>query len=231
MVLSAKVKTLAISPATNSRGKKDVTGAFRPEAAYFSKLHDSPRFEFDNTKSKRARRREVEAIMRDAGPQFDLIALFMHGYRRGMQSGHSTWNVKNLAKAIESAADVDDAKVALFACDTARDADRDRKDDSKPGPGGEGGFADKLRDSLVDLGLHGGWVDAHTVTAHTTKAPYVRRFYINADCVDDGGEWIVTPGSPEWGAWRRALREDRDLRLSFPLMTKSEIYALIREVR
>jgi hypothetical protein len=226
----SKVKTLAISPTTNSKGKRDVTGAFLPEAIYFSDLHDSPRESFDSTKSKRSRRREVESILVDSGPNFDLIAFFMHGWKKGLQSGHNTWNVRNLAKAIESAAGVDEVKVALYACDTARDADKERSDDSKPGPGGEGGFADKLRDHLVDLGLSGGWVDAHTVTAHTTKAPYVRRFYINADCVNDGGEWLVTPGSPEWKAWRRALQEDRDFRLSFPLMTKSEIYARILEV-
>ena len=231
----SKVKTLgtrgtalAICPSTNRKGKKDVTGAFLPEALRFTELRAEEDYtallrQFDNDDSKRRRRREVEEIIQLAPYPIDCLALFMHGYRRGLQSGHNSWNVKNLAKAIASNASPN-IKIALYACDTGRDADRQRADDNKPGPGGEGGFADKLRDSLVHLGLDGGWVDAHTVTAHTTKAPYVRRFYINEEAQHGGGGWLVTPRSPEWKKWRTRLQKDRRFRLSFPLFSQSQIY-------
>ena len=224
-----KTSALAIYPESNTKGKRDSTGAFQPEAQAVSRIHLCRARSFDNTASKRARRREVESTIRESAGGLGALALFMHGWKKGLQSGHNTWNVKHLARAIEEVG-ANDIKIALYACDTGRDNDSSRKDDSRPGPGGEGGFADKLRDSLVSLGLSGGWVDGHTVTAHTTKAPYVRRFYINEEAVNDGGEWLVTPGSPEWKAWRNALQSSRSFRLSFPLMTKSEIYAHLAAV-
>ena len=109
--------------------------------------------------------------------------------------------------------DVGAASVPLYACDAARDNDADRSDDSEPGPGGAGGFA-----STLSAALPGVVVDAHTTTAHTTRNPHVRRFMSGGD-----GAWLVEPGSPMWRTWRDALREDRDFRLGFPLMSADAI--------
>lgn len=218
---------LALCPTTNRRGKKDVTGAFLPEALAFTELRAGEGWtalfrEFDNTQSKRAIRREVESTILSVNEPIDCLAIFCHGYRRGLQTGHNSWNVKNLSKAIAANA-AKDIKIVLYACDTGRDGDNQRWDDTRPGPGGEGGFADRLRDALVRLGLSGGWVDAHTIAGHTTKAPFVRRFYIDEEATNDGGSWVVSPGSPEWKSWRKLLRKNRTARLSFPLHTQKTI--------
>lgn len=205
-----------------------MTGAFLPEALRFTELRAGEGWtstfrQFDNTASKRARRKDVESTLRSQPQPLDLLAFFCHGFRKGLQTGHNTWNVKALVNVIAETS-WNDVRIALFACDTGRDNDNDRKDDNRPGPGGESGFADKLRDHLVDLGMSGGWIDAHTVAGHTTKAPYVHHFYINEQAKDLGDDWLVTPGSPEWRAWRNKLQNDAKFRLSFPLMSQSEIY-------
>jgi hypothetical protein len=214
--------SIAICPTHNHRGRKDVTGAFLPEARAFADLHGAELRQFDNRAAKWRRRREVEAILDAAPLKLTHVAIFCHGYRRGLQTGHTTFSVNRLAAAIARNATAS-ASVTLYACDTARDGDKQRNDDTKPGPGGEGGFADKLRDGLLAHGMRGGHIDAHPVTAHATKAPYVRRFYIDPEAQDLGGDWLVAPGSTLWQAWRRKLRQDRRFRLSFPLMSTEAV--------
>lgn len=224
--------SLAICPAHNHRGRKDVTGAFFPEAQAFTAYRkaeggvSAELRQFDNRAAKWRCRREVEGILDAAPYPLSVVAFFCHGFRRGLQTGHTTWSVNRLAAAIARNSTAS-ARVALFACDTARDGDAQRSDDTKPGPGGEGGFADKLRDALIAHGMRGGTVDAHPVTAHTTKAPYVRRFYVEPEAQHHGGEWIVAPGSELWQAWRRKLRQDRRFRLSFPLMSTAAVRAAV----
>ena len=152
----------------------------------------------------------------------DTIAIFCHGYKTGIQTGHTKRTTQALADAIAGVAQPW-CVVVLYACDTARDDDRQRADDMKPGPGGEGGFADALRDAMLAAGMHGGHVDAHTVTAHATKAPYVRRFYVDEVAKDTGGDWLIAPGSPKWKAWRRRLQTDTAFRLSFPRWTAERV--------
>lgn len=224
--------SLAICPTHNTKGKRDVSGAFLPEAEAFTAYRAAEgnvtalMRQFDNRAAKWRRRREVEALLDAAPYPLSHVAFFCHGFRRGLQTGHAFGplgsSVDKLAAAIARNS-VPGVRVTLYACDAARDGDAERSDDSKPGPGGEGGFADKLRDALLAHGLRGGHVDAHTVTAHATIAPYVRRFYVDPEAQDHGGEWIVSPGSAKWQAWRRKLRGDRRFRLSFPLMSTEAI--------
>jgi len=216
------VTAIAICPTTNTPGKKDVTGAFYPEARFFAKLHGADLYRFDNTASKRARRVEVETAIRGASGMIDTVAIFCHGHKNGLQTGHTTRSAQRLADAIAGISQPW-VQVALYACDTARDEDRQRQDDQLPGPGGEGGFADALRDAMLVAGLVGGHVDAHTVTAHTTRAPYVRRFEVAPEQV--GGEWLVEPHGALWNAWRRRLQKDRAFRLSFPRWARERVLA------
>lgn len=213
---------IAICPTHNAAGKKDVSGAFYPEAKRFLQLHGAYIHRFDNRARKPARRREVEAAIRSSSGMIDTVAIFCHGYKNGLQTGHTTRSVRGLAEAIASVSQ-QWVQVALYACDAARDADPDRIDDMQPGPGGEGGFADRLRDAMLDVGLNGGHVIGHPVVAHTTKAPYVRRFYVDEAARDTGGDWVIAPGSPNWPKWRRKLRESPRFRLSFPRWTQERI--------
>ena len=92
------------------------------------------------------------------------------------------------------------------------------------GPGGDGGFADALRDALSERGVTG-HVDAHVTTGHTTRNPHVRRFYCDGAAAGTGGDWLVAPGSPKWRRWVTALKGD--MRFRFPWLTPAEIDAAL----
>lgn len=222
------MRGLVVHPLHNSPGKHDASGAFVPEAKRFAELHGFDRVGFDNQAPKVRRRVAVETAIWEAEGLLDVVAIFAHGFRRGMQTGHTLGNVADLAECIarRSAPDV---RVVLYACDTARDADRDRTDDMDLGPGGDGGFADALRDALGREGCHGGWVDAHVTAGHTTRNPHVRRFHTDGSLEGvAGGDWLVVPRSLLWRRWARSLWgkvEPEDIRLRWPLLTAEEIEA------
>jgi hypothetical protein len=204
---------LIVTPDRNSKGKRDYTGAFRPEAAAFLKHHgrtETPvRVALDT--SPHMRQVQLLGAINDS-PPLELIALFTHGLRSRLpQFGWSLSDVSELALMIVMHS-VPDVRVVLYACDTA----------AGTGPGGDGGFADALRDETVRLGALGCQVDAHKTAGHTTRNPYVRRF--DASQQGKGGTWLVDPDGPLWRRWVRALRET-PLRYDFPLLTQAEIHA------
>lgn len=213
------MRALILHPLHNTGTKRDATGAFIPEAkAYAKHLTDAYMdvvgvdvVGFDNRATKPARRRETEAAIRAATTGH--VALFCHGLARGIQTGHDLTTVATLADALAgSAGPSGRLVVTLYACDAA--------DTRTGGPGGDGGFADALRDALSERGITG-HVDAHATTGHTTRNPYVRRFYMDGAAAGTGGDWLVAPGSPKWRAWVRALRGD--MRWRFPWLTPAEI--------
>lgn len=199
---------IAIAPMHNSSGKKDATGAFLPEARAFAKLHGGRVLTFDNRKPSKDRFVEVIDLLR--GRHAHCVAFFCHGLKTSLQVGATLRNVHVLAAALR---DCGATTVPLYACDAARNADRDHADDMADGPGGVGGFASSLAS-------HGFRVDAHVTTGHATSNPHVRRF----DRAPEG-EWLVTPGSPWWRTWKTALREDATFRLSFPLWSSERLVA------
>lgn len=233
---------LAFAPQHNKLGKHDATGAFQPEMQAFAKCWDQnghrvrtvmldnhkPALDvFLDVRAELARERNLHAV-----------AFFMHGLRHQIpQIGWSIANAGDVAEQLRRAFLPDVGVVALYACDAARDLDRDGADDLEPGLGGEGGFADTLADALRARGWSG-WIDAHAVAAHTTKNPYVRRFR----GTNQGGTWIVEPPPTDaksiakltkehrervterWERWRRALRSrTSSLRFRFPLFQELTI--------
>lgn len=217
---------ICIVPRYNSAGKRDVTGAFLPEAKRFAKLHGilgAHVVSFDNTATKSARRKEVEALIWETSSDlYDVVAVFCHGTRRELQTGHSTTTMQGLAEVIAMRS-VPEVRVPLYCCSTGSVGGEDER---QPGPGGDGGPADVLRDWLSTEGCSGGWVDGHTTVAHTTKNPHVRRFYTVGNRTGDkvdvaGGDWLVAPGSPEWRRWVAALKTD--MRFRFPTLSVAEI--------
>lgn len=225
------MKVLCIRPRHNTPGKRDVTGAFAPEAEKFLKVHgDGIVLDFDNRKPMAARRKEVLQVISDAATpphdDFDAVAFFCHGWSTGIQAGFTRANIGELVAAIDSATsktepDVCWPNVVLYCCSTGDDP----QDSSGEAAGtGDDSFADKLRDALCAGGRMRNRVVAHDTVAHTTKNPYALFFDGMGSPVGGvGGYYPVKPKSQLWSKWRKALRET-DLRFEFPFWSVAEIH-------
>lgn len=204
----------------DSPGKHDA-GEFQREAQAFCKEHKANcgvRL-FDNRMELPRRFSQVIDWM-DAGHVglADTVAFFCHGWKVGMQFGATMQNAHKLASAIKLSC-VSEPTIILYACSAARDGDNETDDEDDPGPGGDGGFADKLRDELGKIGVRA-TIYAHSTAAHCTRNPYVRRFDPGEMA---GGHWIVEPYSRLWQAWRKALQGS--LRFRFPYLKQDQIEA------
>ena len=143
------LRAIAFVPTTNAKGKKDVSGAFLPEALHWLDLHgvhpDRGLRRFDNTLSKKGRRQDVHDQLIASGyhKPIEHVLFFCHGLRDSLQTGHScrTWGIAttrtvfDLVTIMRSVCERH-VRVTLYACDAARDSDRQRSDDTRPGPGG-----------------------------------------------------------------------------------------------
>ena len=196
----------------NTAGKHDFAGAFQPESEAFQKLHGGDLFPIDISKPAAVMRARVLEKIRDAS-ELTRVAFFCHGFATGIQLGFKLPHVAELAKTIAASGTVS-PNITLYACSTGAG-----------GVGGDGGFADKLRDALCTAGATQCRVDALTTAAHATRNPYVRRFEGQGSPVGGtGGQWLVAPGSKLWPAWKAALQKT-DLRFLFPTMSVAEIHA------
>lgn len=219
------MRALIFHPLRASPTKPADAGEFRREAERFAEALTDAGWDvtvqtFDNTLPRPQRRKPVGRVI--ASGTWDLVALFGHGLRASIQTGHDMGSIPALA-ALLAEHSARPLRVELYACDAARDADRDKRDDVTDAVGGDGGFADALRDALAVLGVTG-HVDAHAVAAHTTRNPYVRRFRMD-DGPGAGAGWLVDPKGPHWSAWRSSLKGD--MRFRFPLMSADEIAAAL----
>jgi hypothetical protein len=218
------LRVLCFVPDANTPGRSDTSGAFLPEARAFARHHGvNPEHvvrRFPAALPIQKRRAACVAAFDTCDQPLDAVAFFCHGWRDGLQSGFLRANVLVLARLMGMHARLD-AHVLLYACDTGRDADLETDDDIESGPGGDGGFADELRDACEALGRRV-TVMAHTTRGATTINPYARRFA--PGCGGRGGEWYVEPEGPLWRLWVRALRDPRStLKFRFPMMTPAEI--------
>jgi hypothetical protein len=211
-------KVLAFTGDRNSPGKKDFTGAFLPEALKFVKLYGGVapvRISLDA--KPYVQRNYVLQAIHEAGSAVDLVAFFCHGFTKRIQLGFDKKTAGELARALnEVACD----RVALYACSSG----------SGIGPGGDGGFADTLRDELCKVGITDCRVLAHEVSGHTTMNRR-KRFFDGMDSPVGGvgGYDIVPPTSPLWKRWGQRLRDPKDaLRFEINFMTVGEIHAALR---
>ena len=213
-------KILIFYSSKNSKGKRDATGAFIPEAKAFAAHYGVPNknvIGVDCTKASYMRRKIVLDSIKSVS-EIEGLLFLCHGWPTGIQFGFNIDNVAMLASSIRNHSE--DIHIALMACSTAENKIKDNEIYNL-GPATDGGFADKLRDDLYISGLCG-WVDAHKTKGHTTRNPMVVRFEI--EDFRTGGEWIVPPHSKLWKHWRTALRYNTDdLRYEFFKLTRAEI--------
>ena len=220
-------KILVLAPEHNTGSSHDAIGAFRPEAAAFAKRHGVPKAQvvwIDNHLTKPAMRKTVLAEIEKtkvANGGLEALVLCCHGWKDGIQFGFTRANVGDLAKAISA---VKDVRVVLYACSTAQGEGGD--DDAATG--GDGGFADRLRDALCQEGAVNCQVDAHTTKGHTTWNPKVRRFQgMGSPYGGAGGFFIVSSTQKAlYAKWKKAMKTT-NLRYDFPFLTVAEIHAAI----
>lgn len=219
-------KVLAIVPMHNAHGKKDVTGAFMPEAKKFVSLARAGEVvQFDNSKDMPHRRNQVLLLIKDRQKLgFSSIAFFCHGWLDGIQAGFTRRQAPVLAAAIKSVigTSVNDPVIPLYCCSTGEDP----QDDPLTAAGtGDDSFADKLRDAMCLAGMAQCRTMGHTTVAHTTMNPMV--LFMDGMGVPEGGVGGYPPVSPKsahWTKWKAALR-GTDLRFRMPYMTPAEIHA------
>lgn len=217
---------ILVMHATTNTTKPDATGAFIPEAINFRKYRESlgdtvEVIGFDNKLPPPKRAPAFLKQLEGAKP-FDAIVYIGHGLRNSLPSAGITSTYRTKFTQLIQSKSLSKTKVfvTLFACSAA--------ETTTGQPGGEGGFADKLRDDLVALGFSEGWIDAHPVPGHATQNSQVRRFFISAEQAPKGGTWLVTPGSPEFPKWRSKLNSkwrDDPFRFQFPYMSQADVLA------
>lgn len=225
-----QLKLLAFRPEHNSEGKRDVTGAFRPECTRFMQTVDGGHghiVTIDNTKPMAQRKRQVLQALEQADEErefFDGVAFFCHGWLDGIQLGFRRRDVKTLAAAIQKICEHSFTTVPLYCCSTGDDPE----DDPITAAGtGDNSFADLLRDALCAQEAIYCRVLAHSTVAHTTKNPYALFFDgYGTTAGGAGGQAVVSPANKVlWAKWRRALRaKDSTFRFRFPFMELEEIH-------
>lgn len=190
-------------PKFNAKGKRDVTGAFLPAAQMWAKYHGGKMVTVDNSLPFATRKFQVLEALEAMPPRFLRVAFFCHGWEKGIQLGFTLKDVGTLAAAFQRHTD-DGVQITIFGCLTGSGVE-------KEAPGGDGGFADELRDALCRAGLARCRVDAHTTAGHATENPHVRRFDgLGSPVGGSGGQWIVAPKSGLWSKWRQKLKlEDK----------------------
>lgn len=217
-------RALVFAPAINSPGKRDAEEFLREAHAFCraNGLRDEVIL-FDNHEGLLERREVLLQRVHERPPaSLDVLALFCHGWPTGVQLGFTGAGARGLAKSLKGVS-ASELTVALYCCSTGADDDGSDADERLPGPGGDGGFADRLRDELCELGVRA-TVYAHSTAGHCTRNPFVRVF---APDERRGGHWLVEPHSKLWPAWVRALRST-DLRLRYPFMSREQIEAELR---
>jgi hypothetical protein len=225
---------LALAAKFNEKAS-DATAVFMPEARAWAN-HWSPyqRIEHVDNRMPRPKRADavIDAIVRNPPANgWDAIGFFCHGYPSGIQLGFDIGNVRDLARAIVETSPPN-VVVALYCCSTASVSARVVAKMRKAlgiaaGVGGDGGFADVLRDELCRMGATRCRVMGHTTEGKATKNPHVRFFDGQGSPIGgQGGVEVVLPSSRAlWKRWRAELaREDSTLRYEMPHLSIQAIH-------
>ena len=216
-MIKPALNSLVFAPKVGTKSKPRDFKSFQGWAAGFLRywgLPSSRRIIIDNTKPSRVMRRQVIKSVGQAGCNAGtgVVGLFCHGYTTRIQLGFNRATLDDLATALYVAYGAD-VRVVLYACSTG----------SGPGPGGDRGFADELRDALCRAGAVDCRVLAHSTAGRADANPFVRSFDGNGSKVGGkGGYPLVDRKDPLWSRWVKELR--KDLRWKIGTMSMEEIH-------
>lgn len=205
---------LALTPDRNVR-LSDYSGAFKLEAMKFCTLYGGRRVEVPLDRPQRFQKETVlGAIESFPVGELECVAFFCHGFQKKLQFAFTNGNAGELAGALAARGC---SRVALYACSTG----------SGPGPGGDGGFADVLRDKMCMAGLKDCRVLGHRVSGHTTTNRKKRFFDgMGSETGGAGGYDVVTESSVLWSSWSKRIRDTKDpFRFRIMWMSVAEIHA------
>ncbi len=195
---------LIVTPDRNTHDN-DFGGAFDPEAMTFMVLlkpGNHQRIKIDVSKSYAQRNAQLLKVFDAPECLADGIVFFCHGWASGIQGGLRNPDIAQFAKLLgqAQASHSNFYPITLYCCTTG---------DSPVG--GDGSFADRLRDALCQNGLTYCQIYAHTNVGHTTENPYARMFRGEGSTVGSAdAQWVVRPPSkgvvsPLWKPWVKAL--------------------------
>ncbi len=225
---------IAFAPLHNTPGKADAA-EFQARARAFVKLHGGKVCLFDDSKRPHDRASDILHWINEYDARTSklvCVAFFCHGWSRGIEAGFDLRVGRGMLPSILATALATKGGagliVPLYCCSTADEPGGAGKTiDTNEAPGGDGGFADALRDGLCKVGVTNCRIDAHDTDGHTTRNPRVRRFEGSGSLLGGyGGRWIVAPNDPLFPKWRHALRET-DLDLRYPFL---DVGAVLREL-
>jgi hypothetical protein len=225
-------KGLVFYTSTNSKGRKDATGAFIPEAKNFSKIHNIPEEDqvgIDCRKLEKWDRRKIvyNVLNEQKNDSLSKLAFFCHGFPTHIQFGIYLNHLGELADILADKLS-NNAKIIFYACSTMSSFNKGVSDglfENDDGPCVKDGFCDTLRDRLVEKTDKYFEIFGHTGPGHATMFPYVAKVspieHVTEDM--DGANWVISPLSRDlWKSWCIKLKKT-DLRYKFPWLTKEEL--------
>lgn len=201
------VQGLAIVPDRNHRGR-DQSGAFLPGAKAWQRAWGGEVVKIDISRTLQHQFDATCEAIEDFDRRHPLptpelvaqgiayrrpVAIFCHGFANRLQIGPHIniprrWD--RFPRALRALGS--DVRVGLFACST--------------GSGIDDRFADRLRDSLCELGARDCVVLAHSTAGHAYLNSHKKRFAGDGSPTGGhGGQWWVAPDSKLWPAWRRLV--------------------------
>lgn len=204
---------IVITPDRNVHST-DFKGAFEPESLTFMQVVPGRHklIKFDASKGMPTRQRQVfDELEACKGADYSGVACFCHGWHNGIQAGIRTADIPQFVRLIcaatKNGVDAKDVLyVPLYCCSTAASTDTP---EAASETGGDGGFADTLRDVFCAQSKPWVRVYAHTTAGHTTRNPQARVFEGKGSPIGMvGGEALVRqppPKNPLWPIWRDAL--------------------------
>lgn len=200
---------IVITPDRNVHST-DFKGAFEPESLAFMKVVPGKHtlIKFDASKAMPTRRAYVFGeLSKLKSLDYSGVAFFCHGWHNGIQAGVALKQIPELvnliAGATKNGVDARDVlHVPLYCCSTAA---KGGVPEAASETGGDGGFADTLRDAFCQQGKPWVRVFGHTTPGHTTMNSQVRVFEGKGSTFGGmGGEVLVRqppPKNPLWSVW------------------------------
>lgn len=194
----------AVTPASNSDGRGDATGAFIPGATRFARAYGGSFRTFNNL-GDNPKRNFLRAIQEGPG-SLDVFAYFGHGWRTQLGSAHiyTDRDMDEFADALRDKLKADSI-VVLYAC----------------WAGVAGGFSTMLQQKIG----RGVWVYAHTSAGHSFANPDVSEVQQSRD-----PRYRLLYRNELRVAWNEALHYT-DMWLRFPVMSDEYVERELNAIR